>query len=152
MTYLYKLTLLIPFILLTGCKSIDVQGQLINDDIVQEINKQHPSKDQLIEKIGNPTYIPDYSHDTWYYIQRSLTKRAYFEPKVIEQKIVKIKFKGDKVLDALVLNNSHNEEIASHSTYTKTYGTEQNGIQKFVKNIGRFSKSADGKKRKKKSK
>ena len=33
--------------------------------------------------------------------------------------------------------------------YTKTYGTELNGLQKFVKNIGRFNKTTEGKKKKK---
>ena len=51
----------------------------------------------------------------------------------------------------MLLNDSHNEEINIISEYTKTYGTELNGLQKFVKNIGRFNPSTDGKKKSKHS-
>ena len=104
----------------------------------------------MVELIGTPTYVPDYSKNTWYYIQRSLAKRAWFNPKVIKQRIVKVVFNGDKVQEAGLLNDSQNEEISTQSSYTQTYGTQQNGVQKFVKNIGRFNKTTDGTKRKKK--
>jgi outer membrane protein assembly factor BamE (lipoprotein component of BamABCDE complex) len=151
MTYLAKLLPVIIFsILLAGCQSIDVRGQFVSDEAVKQINIERPNKEQLLEKIGTPTYIPDYSPNTWYYIQRSLAKRAYFNPKVTNQRIVKITFSGDKVQEAMLLNDSQNEQISSQGVYTKTYGTEQNGVQKFVKNIGRFNKTTDGTKRKKK--
>jgi outer membrane protein assembly factor BamE (lipoprotein component of BamABCDE complex) len=69
---------------------------------------------------------------------------------VVKQRIVKIVFNGDKVQEAILLSDGQNEELSSQSNYTQTYGTQQNGIQKFVKNIGRFNKTTDGTKRKKK--
>ncbi len=150
MTHLHKLIPLIFLILLAGCQSIDVRGQFVSDEAIKEINTQRPNKIQLMDKIGTPTYVPDYSQNTWYYIQRSLAKRAWFDPKVVNQRIVKVTFNGDKVQEAGLLSDSQNDEISSQSAYTKTYGTEQNGVQKFVKNIGRFNKTTDGTKRKKK--
>jgi outer membrane protein assembly factor BamE (lipoprotein component of BamABCDE complex) len=64
---------------------------------------------------------------------------------------VKISFTKDgKLIDATLLSDIHEENIAIDSNYTKTKGTEQTGVQKFVKNIGRFNKTADGKKKKQK--
>jgi outer membrane protein assembly factor BamE (lipoprotein component of BamABCDE complex) len=150
MTHFPKLISLIFLILLAGCQSIDVRGQFVSDEAIKQINSQLPNKTQLVELIGTPTYVPDYSKNTWYYIQRSLAKRAWFNPKVIKQRIVKVVFNGDKVQEAGLLNDSQNEEISAQSSYTQTYGTQQNGVQKFVKNIGRFNKTTDGTKRKKK--
>ncbi len=150
MTHLYKLIPTIFLILLAGCQSIDVRGQFVSDEAIKQINSQQPNKVELIALVGTPTYVPDYSKNTWYYIQRSLAKRAWFDPKVVKQRIVKVVFNGDKVQEAGLLSDSQNEEISSQSDYTQTYGTQQNGIQKFVKNIGRFNKTTDGTKRKKK--
>ena len=151
MTHLHKLVPTIFLILLAGCQSIDVRGQFVSDEAIKQINSQHPNKVELVGLVGTPTYIPDYSKNTWYYIQRSLAKRAWFDPKVVKQRIVKVVFNGDKVQEAGLLSDGQNEKISSQSAYTQTYGTQQNGIQKFVKNIGRFNKTTDGTKRKNKS-
>ena len=150
MTHLPKLIPTIFLIFLAGCKSIDVRGQFVSDEAIKQINSQQPAKVQLIALVGTPTYVPDYSKNTWYYIQRSLAKRAWFDPKVVKQRIVKVVFNGDKVQEAGLLSDGQNEKISSQSAYTQTYGTQQNSIQKFVKNIGRFNKTTDGTKRKKK--
>lgn len=143
--------LLIIFLFLSGCQSIDVRGQFVSDDAINEINTKKLNKDQVAELIGSPTYIPEYSPNNWYYIQRSQAKRAWFDPKVVEQRIVKISFKTDgKLIEAGLLSDVHEEDIVIEKNYTKTKGTEQNGIQKFVKNIGRFNKTTDGKRKKQK--
>lgn len=140
-------------IMIAGCQRIEVRGQFISDEAIKEINAKQLNKDQLISMIGNPTYIPDYTENTWYYIQRSMSKKAWFDPKVVKQRIVKIVFSGKKsVATAELLKNMHNEKITALDVYTKTRGTERTGIQKFVKNIGRFNKSADKRSKKNKQK
>lgn len=136
---------------LTGCQSVDVRGQFVAESAIEEINAKKLNQDEVIGLIGTPTYVPEYSSDTWYYIQRSLTKRAWFDPKVIEQRIVKITFnKHGKTIEAALLSDTHDEKLAVENKYTKTHGTEQTNIQKFVKNIGRFNKTTDGKKKRQK--
>ncbi len=149
MTHLKTLITIIFLMLLSGCQSIDIRGQSVTDEAVAEINEKKPFKDQLTELIGTPTYIPDYSENTWYYIQRTVAKKAWLTPKVEEQRIVKINFAHNKVISAILINDMHNENVVANSSYTKTYGTDQNGVQKFVKNIGRFNKSKTTKKKKK---
>ena len=151
--HLVRPFLLVIFILLSGCQSIDVRGQFVSDNAIEEINSRKLTQDEIIDLIGTPTYIPEYSHNTWYYIQRSLAKRAWFEPKVVEQRIVKISFNDNrKLLGASLLQDIHNENVNIESKYTKAHGTEQGSLQKFVKNIGRFNKTTDGKKKRQKNK
>ena len=57
-----------------------------------------------------------------------------------------------KVSGASLLQDIHNENINIESKYTKAQGTEQGSLQKFVKNIGRFNKTTDGKKKRQKNK
>jgi outer membrane protein assembly factor BamE (lipoprotein component of BamABCDE complex) len=137
---------------LSGCQTIDVRGQMVSDELIAEVNSKKPNKEDLIEMIGTPTYVPDYSQDTWYYIQRSMARRAWFEPKVVKQRIVEVKFaKSGQVVEATLLTDTQNG-VKVISNYTKTYGTEQNGLQKFVKNIGKFNKTTDGAKKRNKKK
>ena len=143
----------IILLILAGCQTVDVRGQFVSDEAINEINTKKPDKNEVIDMIGTPTYIPDYTKNTWYYIQGSLSKRAWFDPKVIKQRVVKIMFNSkSKVLEAVLLEDLQNENITALGHYTKTHGTEQSGIQKFVKNIGRFNQTTNSSNRRKKKK
>jgi outer membrane protein assembly factor BamE (lipoprotein component of BamABCDE complex) len=149
MTHLNRLIFILCLTIIAGCQSIDMRGQFVSNQEIKEINSEKPDKEKLIDKIGNPTYIPDYSPNTWYYLQRSLVKKAWFNPKVVEQRIVRVTLNKNKVLRAELLENTHNDNIFAHGDFTKTYGTEQTGIQKFVKNFGRFNKTNNSAKKRK---
>ncbi|MCC8371297.1 MAG: outer membrane protein assembly factor BamE [Rickettsia endosymbiont of Pseudomimeciton antennatum] len=152
MKYFIIQTFVISSILLTlcSCQTIESRGQYVDDNLLATLEEKRLSKSEVEDLIGTPTIIPDYTPNTWYYVQRSLSRRAWFEPKVIEQKIVKITFNKKNVIEeVLVLSDSHKNDINIMGEYTKTYGTESTGLQKFVKNIGRFNKTTEGKKKKK---
>jgi outer membrane protein assembly factor BamE (lipoprotein component of BamABCDE complex) len=149
----FSFPVIILLFLLSGCQTIDVRGQPVSDESIEEIRTKKPTKEKLVEMIGTPTYVPDYTPDTWYYIQRSLGRRAWFDPKVVKQRIVEVKFdKNGKVREAILLTDTQHKNLAAISNYTKTYGTEQNVMQKFVKNIGKFNKTTDGAKKRNKKK
>ena len=152
-TYFSKAILVFLLFSISGCQSIDVRGQFISDKAIEEINAKKPTQEELVEMVGTPTYIPDYTENTWYYIQRSLARRAWFDVKVTDQRIVKITFdKNQKVNQAVLAKNSHDNTIAVNSLYTPTHGTEKSGIQKFVKNIGRFNQTTNGSNKRKTTK
>lgn len=152
-TYFAVIISVFFLLIITGCQSIDVRGQFVSDSAIEQINIKKPNQEELVDMIGTPTYIPDYSANTWYYIQRSLARRAWFDPKVVQQRIVKITFAESKrVSEAMLLKDSQNEAIVANSAFTKTHGTEQSGIQKFVKNIGRFNQTTSGSSRRKSKK
>ncbi|WPY00915.1 Outer membrane protein assembly factor BamE [Candidatus Trichorickettsia mobilis] len=145
------LTLISMLLFTSSCQTLDVRGQYVDDSTVNKLENKNLTKAGVEELIGTPTIIPDYTPDTWYYVHRFMGKRAWFQPKTIEQRIVKIKFTKDDIIEeVVVLNDNHTEDIEVVSEYTKAYGTEQNGIQTFIKNIGRFNKTTDGKKKRSK--
>ena len=136
--------------ILSGCQTLDIRGQYIDDAALKQVENQRMSKSEVENVLGTPTIVPNYSADTWYYVQRILARRAWFNPTVVEQRVVKVKFdKNDFLEEVVVLANSQ-KEINIIGEYTKARGTELNPIQKFVKNIGRFNKTTDGKKKRKK--
>ncbi len=151
MKSIHIISCLFLLFLLSSCKVIEIRGQYVDDDALSKLEDTRMNKSEVIDLIGTPTIIPEYSPNTWYYIQRLLARRAWFEAKIEEQRIVKIIFDSNDFVDEVVLlNDSHNEEIMVISEYTKTYGTDLNGVQKFIKNIGRFNKTDDKKRKKNK--
>jgi outer membrane protein assembly factor BamE (lipoprotein component of BamABCDE complex) len=143
-----KLVLCLMLLVLGGCQRVDIRGQYVSDELIQKINHEKMNEEEVMGLIGSPTYIPEYTKETWYYIQRSVTKKAWFDPKVKEQRVIKVTFhKG--IAKAELLIDLQNESIVVESSETKSVGTDQSGVQKFVKNIGRFNKSKDASKKKK---
>ncbi|ABE04207.1 cell envelope protein SmpA [Rickettsia bellii] len=138
---------------LSGCQTIENRGQSIDDSALTKLEAKKLSKTEVVELIGTPTMIPEYSQDTWYYVERVMSQRAWLNPKIVKQRIVKITFDSRNLMqEIVVIDDSHRHDIETISEYTKTYGTELNGLQKFVKNLGRFNKTTGGNKNKNKSK
>lgn len=138
---------------LSGCQTIETRGQIIDDSALTKLESQRLNKKEVVELIGSPTMIPEYSQDTWYYVERVTSQRAWLNPKIVKQRIVKIAFDSNNLMqETIVINDSHRQDMEIVTEYTKTYGTELNGLQKFVKNLGRFNKTNDRSKNKNKSK
>lgn len=140
--------LLIP---LTGCKMMHTHGNFIDENTIHKIKETHPTKNELINLIGTPILMPNNSDDTWYYVYRLMSKRAWLQPEVMQQIIVKIQFDKDNIVqDIELIENMQNEHIAIINDKTKTLGKEENSINTFIKNIGRFNKKSDNKKKRRK--
>ncbi len=137
-------------LILSGCQTLDIRGQYIEDATLKQVKNKKLSKFEVENSLGTPTIIPNYSPDTWYYIQRILSRRAWFDPKVVEQRIVKVKFDKHGFLEEVTLIEDSQKELNIISEYTKAHGTELNPVQKFVKNMGRFNKTTDGRKKQRK--
>jgi outer membrane protein assembly factor BamE (lipoprotein component of BamABCDE complex) len=139
------------FLLLNGCKNIETRGQFIDDSVLSQLESRRQTKLEIINLIGTPTVVPAYSPNTWYYIERTMSQRAWFNPQVLEQRIVKVTFDSNNLVEEITtINDTHKEDIRAIHEYTKTYGNELNGLQKFVKNFGRFNQTTKSKKHKKK--
>ncbi|HJD58698.1 MAG TPA: outer membrane protein assembly factor BamE [Rickettsia endosymbiont of Ceroptres masudai] len=149
-TYIFSI---LAFFSLSGCKTIENRGQSIDDSALVKLESKKLNKTEVVELIGIPTMVPEYSQNTWYYVERVMSQRAWLNPKIEKQKIVKITFDANNFMqEVVVIDDSHRQDIETVREYTRTYGTELNGLQKFVKNLGRFNKTTDGNKNKSKNK
>ncbi len=149
-TYIFSI---LAFFSLSGCKTIENRGQSIDDSALVKLESKKLNKTEVVELIGTPTMVPEYSQNTWYYVERVMSQRAWLNPKIEKQKIVKITFDANNFMqEVVVIDDSHRQDLETVREYTRTYGTELNGLQKFVKNLGRFNKTTDGNKNKSKNK
>ncbi|MES2214630.1 MAG: outer membrane protein assembly factor BamE [Pseudomonadota bacterium] len=144
--YTIIFSILFSTFLLSSCQTIDSRGQYIDDSQLKVIENKTMTKNEVISMLGSPTLIPDYSPDVWYYASRSMRRSAWFKPKVTAQRIIQITFESDKIAEVEVLNESHQEGIKVIKEYTKSLGNDQNPLQHFVHNLGRFNKPINPKK------
>lgn len=135
-----KLLILIAAILVTGCKTIDSRGQYVDDEQILKLESKNLTKEEVVDLIGSPSMTPDYTSNTWYYAHRTMARRAWFKPEVVSQRLIRITFSHDKIQEVEVFNDSHANDVHVVQEYTKSLGNEQNPLQHFVKNFGRFNK------------
>ncbi len=136
------LALMMLLFTLYGCKTMEIRGQYIDDDTLSKIENKKLTKSEVIDLIGSPTLEPNYSQNIWYYIHRTTSYRAWFDPKVEEQRVLKLTFDQNEQVEKIeLLKDEHQKELNLVNEHTKTQGTELNGWQKFVRNIGRFNKT-----------
>ncbi len=135
----FTLLALLTFII-SSCQYQIHSGTLISEEKINELQNKPITKEELEEKLGSPSIIPEYSKDTWYYVHRNMTKRAFFLPVVQGQRIVKFVFNGEILSSIEAIDNENNADIKVVEEYTRTRGTELNPMQEYVKNFGRFNK------------
>lgn len=136
-----RILFILSVLLLSGCQSINNRGEFVSQEKIEAIEKNHISKEQVVEMLGEPTIIPDYTLNTWYYIGRKVQDKVWSNPKVRTQRIIKITFAGNNVEKVEINNKRPRETISVQRDSTEVKGTEESMLQTFVKNFGRFNKS-----------
>jgi outer membrane protein assembly factor BamE (lipoprotein component of BamABCDE complex) len=128
--------------LLSGCQGLNNRGFRVDKDALNAVKTAHLSKEQVIELLGEPTIVPDYTPNTWYYVSRIVRDKVWSRPSIKSQTIVKITFQGDYVKEVVVNNKKPVVKFDVDRADTESKGTEENAIQTFVKNFGRFNKTS----------
>ncbi len=119
------ITLLFICVLLSSCKSLELHGQFVDNNQIKKLNSKLEAenllKEEVINDIGYPSFTDTNNEQTWYYVFRVLSKKAWFKPNVEEQRIVKILF-NDKnlVTEIKLIQNEHRDKnIKVINEYTK---------------------------------
>lgn len=126
--------------LIAACSSrIDQRGNLPDPDVLANIEVGHVNKQAVQEMLGTPSSIGLFNGETWYYISQRTEKFAFFEPTVIDRKVIVIKFDDRGVVSEMTqlgLEDSREVEIVARKT--PTAGNELSLIRQLLGNIGRF--------------
>ena len=128
--------------MLPGCSArIDQRGNLPDADAVLSIEPGVQTKDQVAQLLGTPSAVGTFDDKTWYYISKRTKTIAFFDPDVIDQQVLCIKFDDSgivKKVDFYGLNDAL--AIQPVDRTTPSYGQKLTLLQQLFGNIGRFSK------------
>lgn len=123
---------------------IDQRGNHPDEDKVVEINPGVDDKQRVYQEIGSPSTLSTFNDRTWYYISKKTSTVAFFEPEILEQQILAIRFNKDGIVEDMhIYDEKDGREIAFVDRETPTEGTDFTILQQLLGNIGRFTKKDD---------
>jgi len=89
--------------------------------------------------LGTPSSVGVFDGETWFYISERTEKVAFLDPKVIDRKVIVIKFDNRGVVsDMTTLGMEDGHEVAIVERKTPTAGQELGLLKQLFGNIGRF--------------
>jgi len=124
--------------------TIDIRGNLPNPDQLVLVKPGDVSRDDVANMLGTPSSTAVFDDETWYYISMRTETKTFFKPKVLDRKVVAVRFdpKG-MVKDVRTYTLDDGREIKPIDRETPTAGNEMTFLEQMFGNLGKFSSQKD---------
>jgi len=118
---------------------IATRGNLVDDDRLGALREGVSRTDDVEAALGTPTAKGTFNPNIWYYIGQRTEKIAFFNPDVVERKIVVFHFDGSGVLRQVEkVDPDSGNEVEVVDRVTPTAGKDMTFLQQLLGNVGRF--------------
>jgi len=126
--------------LLAGCSSIkNYRGYIPDPEMNDAIRVDVDTKVSVQTMLGNPTMLPTFDDNNWYYYTKRTERWAFFKERVTEMDILAISFDNeDYVSDIRRYSVEDNQIVDPVSKKTVTHGKDENFFAELFGNVGRF--------------
>lgn len=126
---------------------VATRGNLTDPDRLAEVKAGQATRGDVAAILGTPTSAGTFDPNVWYYIGQKTEKVAFFQPDVVERRVVIVQFdEAGVVKEIKQLDESNGQDIEMVDRTTPTAGRELSFIEQMLGNVGRFSaKDAKGK-------
>lgn len=134
------------FVLLLGAAActprIDTQGHYPDPDALARIQPGLQSKEEVSALLGTPTTVGTLDPNRWYYVTRITENVSFYDPKLMEEKVVVIRF-DDNGRVASVDDYDVDEEstIEFVERETPTQGKDLSFFEQVFGNLGRYGRA-----------
>lgn len=107
---------------------------------LESIEAGADTRGSVLRKLGRPSSISSFESDNWYYTASTVEKYAFYEPKVIDRKVVAISFDAQGLVTRVGRYGVEDGQVIDLVTRTTpTYGRELTILQQIFGNLGRFN-------------
>ena len=124
-----------------GCSPVTAtRGNLIDDDRFQRIAVGRSTANDVAAVFGSPTTVSTFDRRTWYYIGQRTEKVAFFDPEIVERRVVRVEFTETGIvagIDDLDLDDAQTVELVERET--PTLGRRLTVLEQLLGNFGRFN-------------
>lgn len=126
---------------LAGCSGrLDVRGNLPDPENVLAVHPGVSTRDQVAEVLGSPSAVGTFDDQTWYYVSKRTETFAFFEPEVIDQEVLVVKFDNTGVVADMKLYGVEDGRVVDPvERTTPNLGQELTFVQQLLGNLGRFN-------------
>jgi len=128
------------FCLLSGCAVIDRHGHEVSPDQLKPIQVGVTTKQQVGNLLGSPSAVSTFNNATWFYMSKTTSRRAFFDPIVLKSNITRIGFNDKDIVTSVDSLTEADSRVISHvSRQTPTSGQEFNVVEQIFGNFGKFN-------------
>ncbi len=121
-------------------QSVQVRGNIPDGEMVSKINPGVHTRIDIASLLGSPSTVSTFQDSKWYYIGQKTTQFAFFEPEILERKVLVISFDdAGYVADTRTYGLEDGKIIDPVERITPTEGRELSIIQQLLGNLGRFT-------------
>lgn len=135
--------LVMGVVLLSACSpTLATRGNFVEDDRLKTLQVQVSSKDEVARTLGTPTTKDPFDENRWFYIGEKTETTAFYDPDVMERKVLLVTFNQDGFLQSAdLVDATAAQQVEIVKKTTPAPGREINAFEQFVGNIGKFNQS-----------
>lgn len=119
--------------------TVNVRGNIVKDYQLAEVVPGQDSRSDVLKKLGSPTTKATFDDSIWYYMGQETEKKGILDPKVVEERIIKVSFNDDGTVESIEDVNNNRVDIPIDRDKTPTSGNEITVMQQLLGNLGRFN-------------
>jgi outer membrane protein assembly factor BamE (lipoprotein component of BamABCDE complex) len=126
--------------LLAGCEEqVYVRGNMPDARQLSEIKPGQTTRRQVSDILGAPSTTATFEKEIWYYIGGKVKTVSFFEPELLDRKVVTVHFDKKGVVDKVEKKDSTDvKPVVLVQRETPTRGKDLTIIQQLIGNLGRF--------------
>ncbi len=129
----------------TACAPIRAtRGNIVEDEKVAELQVGASTVNDVLDVLGTPTTVGTFNERVWYYIGQRTERMSFFEPDIIERRVLMVAFDETGVLQQMEergLDDAQDVELVERET--PTLGRRITFFEQMFGNLGRFSPTGD---------
>jgi len=125
----------------TACAAeVRNRGNLVEDRRLEQIQVGTSTAGDVLRTFGSPTAVATFDDGIWYYIGQRVEYFAFFEPEVLERRVIRVQFDTltGVVTDLQVRTLEDGMEFAFEESETPTLGRQMGVLEQLFGNIGQF--------------
>ena len=120
--------------------NIDQRGHIFDDEKIASIQVGEVLRQDVVRVMGSPTVLPVSGGDVWYYVGGEIERFAFFEPTILDRKIVAFRFGEDGFVESVeTYGLEDGVEVSFAEDVTPSRGRDLSIFEEIFGNIGRFT-------------
>ncbi len=129
----------------TACAPIRAtRGNIVEDEKLAELAVGSSTVNDVLDVLGSPTTVGTFNERVWYYIGQRTERMSFFEPDIIERRVLMVAFDETGVLQQMEergLDDAQDVELVERET--PTLGRRITFFEQMFGNLGRFSPAGE---------